>query len=214
MWSTIVGSSLWDEDDSVIKIFLTMMALKDADDVYRGDAYQLGKDSRKGEREALRAWVVLSGPDTKKETPQANEGRRIKAVEGGWLILNAPKYRNQVKEEMKRRRNAKAQKAWRERQAAKGNGKALPGEEAAQRTDGRGAEAIAAESVARFAALPAQLSTKEPEAVPVLEGAVPAVPPLEGATELDQFKAAEKAAMGLGEAAPEHEEDFAEEGGE
>lgn len=120
LWSGVVGSSLWDEPDFVLKIFLTMMALKDADHVYRGSAYQLGKESRKTEPEVLEALKILASPDTKRIEPQPFEGRRIQAVEDGWLILNGEKYRAQVQKEMKRLRDRRSQQAYRERQKATG----------------------------------------------------------------------------------------------
>lgn len=101
-----------------MKVFLTMMALKDADHICRHSAYELGQKSRKDERVVLEALKILSSPDTKRLEPQPFEGRRIKAVEEGWLILNGEKYREMVSIEMKRARNRKAQAAWRSREKA------------------------------------------------------------------------------------------------
>lgn len=115
LWNVVVESSLWDEPDLVVKVFLTMMAVKDADHVVRKTAYQIGVLSRKNEAEVLEALGVLSSPDTKRIEPQEFEGRRIMAVEEGWLILNGGKYREMVQIEMKRARNRRAQAAYRER---------------------------------------------------------------------------------------------------
>lgn len=118
LWSGIVTSSIWDEPDYVLKIFLTMMALKDSDHVVRLSAYQIGKFAKKGEAEVLEALKILSSPDTKRIEPQEYEGRRIQAVEEGWLILNGQKYRDMVRLEMVRSKNRKAQAAYRARQKA------------------------------------------------------------------------------------------------
>lgn len=115
LWSGIVDSSIWDEPDYVVKVFLTMMAVKDADHIVRFSAYQLGRKARKTEAEVLDALKILSSPDTRRLAPQEHEGRRILAVEEGWLILNGSKYRELVSLEMKRARNRRAQAAWRER---------------------------------------------------------------------------------------------------
>jgi transposase len=127
LWSSIVDSSLWEEPDCVVKIFLTMLALKDRDHVYRGTAYKLAKRSNKDELEVLEALKVLSSPDSRRQEHQEFDGRRIKAVEDGWLILNGEKYRSKVREEMTRLRNARSQKSFREREKMK-NGNPLPGE--------------------------------------------------------------------------------------
>jgi hypothetical protein len=127
-----VDSSLWDEPDWIVKIFVTMLAKKDADHIYRGTAYQLHKDSRKTEVEVLEALKVLSSPDRLRKEPQPYEGRRVKAVPEGWLILNGEAYRDMVAIEMRRRSNARAQEKWRQKQKLAreypGSGVPQPGE--------------------------------------------------------------------------------------
>lgn len=134
LWSCIVESSLWDLNDAVVKIYLTMLAKRDADDIYRGTAYALGRQSRKSEAEVLEAWKILSSPDTQRLEPQPEEGRRIRAVKEGWFIINAAKYREMVQQEMKRARDRKSQAAFRDRK----KGKKLPGESLHQRAMERG----------------------------------------------------------------------------
>lgn len=133
LWNGIVDSSIWDEPDYVIKIFLTMMAIKDMDHVVRFSAYQIGRKSRKDEQEVLDALKILSSPDKRRKEKQQFDGRRIKAVEEGWLILNGEKYRALVSLEMKRARDRKAQKKFREKQKAAqesmAKSKPLPGED-------------------------------------------------------------------------------------
>lgn len=115
LWNGIVDSSIWREPDYVIKIFLTMMALKDSDHIVRLTAYQIGERAKKGEQEVLDALKILSSPDTKRIEKQDFDGRRIKAVEEGWLVLNGEKYRSMVRLEMKRAKNRRGQSAYRER---------------------------------------------------------------------------------------------------
>lgn len=119
LWSPIVDSSIWDEPDFVCKIWITMLALKDSDDVCRTNAYQLAKRSRKTEEEVLEALRILSSPDTRRIETQEFDGRRIKAVEDGWLILNAAKYRELVQKEMERARWRRAQALKRAREREK-----------------------------------------------------------------------------------------------
>ena len=119
IWAGIVDSSIWDEDDRTVKVFMTLLALKDWDHVYRGDAYKLARQSRKSEVEVLDALKILASPDTRRVSMQPYEGRRIKAVEDGWLVLNGDKYQKLIRTEMKRRRNARAQQSWRSRNRSK-----------------------------------------------------------------------------------------------
>jgi len=115
LWSGIVDSSLWDEPDNVVKVFMTMLAVKDSDHIVRFNAYQLARKSRKTELEVMEALKVLAAPDKRRLEHQEFEGRRIKSVEEGWLVLNGEKYRSKVSLEMRRARNRKAQAARRER---------------------------------------------------------------------------------------------------
>jgi hypothetical protein len=146
IWSTIVDSSLWEEDGDVVKVFVTMLAVKDADHVCRLDAYRIakkcnfrGKDGRVDEIKVLDILKVLASPDKRRVAEQEFEGRRIKAVEDGWLVLNGEKYRSMVKREMERARWRRAQAL--RRQKRKGNGKPLAGELAAMKALEAGDEA-------------------------------------------------------------------------
>jgi hypothetical protein len=96
LWSRIVDSSIWSEPDSVCKIFITMLACKDMDHVVRMNAYNISVRARKTEKEVLDALKILSSPDKKRLEPQPFEGRRIRKVEDGWLILNGEMYRKMM----------------------------------------------------------------------------------------------------------------------
>jgi len=92
IFSKIVDSSLWCEPDGVVKVFMTMLAKKDGDNVVRGSAFNISQWAKKTEAEVLEALKILSSPDTKRLEPQPYEGRRIEKVEDGWMILNGATY--------------------------------------------------------------------------------------------------------------------------
>ena len=143
IFSKIVDSSLWQESDCVVKVFLTMLAKKDWDHVVRANAYAIGRWALKTESEVLEALKVLSSPDKRRIEPQPHEGRRIKKVEDGWLILNGEHYRNMTKAAHRASYQAKwqAEKRAKERMLQSiGKGKPLPGESAAVRASERGDE--------------------------------------------------------------------------
>ena len=117
-----MDSSLWDEDSDVCKVFMTLLAVKDSDHICRLDTYKIAKkcNFRKGDQSideirVLDILKLLASPDNKRLLNQEFGGRRIKAVEGGWLVLNGEKYRQMVAEEMKRARWRKSQAAARKR---------------------------------------------------------------------------------------------------
>lgn len=110
VFSKIVDSSIWTEPDSVCKVFITMLALKDADQVVRFNAFGLARrcwpTDPDAEKRVLEALAVLSSPDTKRIEPQPYDGRRIQKVQEGWLILNGQTY-----EDLMRSVNRRAYKA-------------------------------------------------------------------------------------------------------
>jgi len=111
LWSMIVESSLWqDEDDATCKVFVTMLAIKDPDHIVRMSAYQIGKKSNKTEAQVLAALKILAAPDKKRLEPQEFEGRRIEKVDAGWLVLNGPKYQEMMQEMIRQRDQARWQR--------------------------------------------------------------------------------------------------------
>lgn len=121
LFSKIVDSSLWREEDLVVKIFLTLLAKKDFDHVVRATAFMIGEWAKKTEGEALEALRILSSPDTKRLEPQPFEGRRIEKVEGGWLILNGQYYEDLMRRENRREYKARKQKEYRDRKKMEPN---------------------------------------------------------------------------------------------
>jgi hypothetical protein len=127
IWSGIVDSTLWAEEGDVVKVFMTMLATKDSDHICRLDAYRIGSKCHIDELKVLDILKLLASPDTRRKSKQDHDGRRIKLVEDGWLILNGEKYRKMVQDEARKARWRKAQAAARERKRNKT--KLLPGEQ-------------------------------------------------------------------------------------
>lgn len=136
LWSGIVDSSLWEESGDVVKVFMTILAVKDSDHVCRLDTYKIAKKCALDELKVLDILKVLASPDTRRKTNQLYEGRRIKAVEDGWLVLNGEFYRNKVSDEMRKARLRRSQAAFRERASKKKT--PLSGEVEAIRAEQRG----------------------------------------------------------------------------
>ena len=120
LWSPIVDSSLWEENGDVVKVFMTMLATKDSLHICELDAYRIAnrchfktKDGGVDELRVLDILKLLASPDKRRQSKQEFEGRRIKAVEGGWLILNGEKYRKMVQKEQIKARNRRSQATYR-----------------------------------------------------------------------------------------------------
>ena len=94
LFNKIVDSSIWDEQLHVRVMFVTLLALKDADHVVWGyDEYRLKKRANMSLEQVQDSLKVLSSPDRLRPN-QPHEGRRIEKVhsedgmQSGWLVLN------------------------------------------------------------------------------------------------------------------------------
>ena len=92
LWSKILDSSIWMEDKETRLVWITMLAMKDADGFVRAAKVALAYRARVTDDECEKALKILMAPDPQSMTPD-NEGRRIREVPGGWLILNHDLYR-------------------------------------------------------------------------------------------------------------------------
>lgn len=150
IWSSIVNSSLWREAYHVRILFASMLAVKDRNFMVYGDSYKLSTLANITEEEAIDAIRVLSSPDTKRIAPQEYGGRRIEAVDGGWLILNARKYRDMMRKQYKLQ--------WQRDNRAKKSGKPSTVSRAAQERDSKrratGEDRAAREAFVRVAGEP------------------------------------------------------------
>lgn len=77
-----------------------------------GGLAALARISKEHAEDALR---VLSEPDPETLT-QANDGRRIERVDGGWKLLNWEKYREKARSAVIREQNRQAQERFRNKQ--------------------------------------------------------------------------------------------------
>lgn len=114
LFSDLVASSVWDEDDKTRIVWITMLALKDRDHFVRGTVRFIALASRIPESDCLRAIDILSEPDPRSRTPD-NDGRRIQAEPGGWLVLNGRKYNEMLSHAERREYNARKQAEYRKR---------------------------------------------------------------------------------------------------
>lgn len=92
LFGSILTSSIWCEAQGTRLVWITMLLLADSDGrvwgAVPGIARQAGV-SLKAAREAI-AVLEQSDPDSRSDE---DEGRRIRAIPGGWQIINSRKYR-------------------------------------------------------------------------------------------------------------------------
>ncbi len=111
--SNIVFSTLWGLDGDTCKVWVTMMALADADGYVGNTVPGLARVANLPVEKVVEALDVFVSPDEYSRTPD-NDGRRIEVVEGGWVLLNHGLYRG--KRDLEDRRAADRERKRRQRE--------------------------------------------------------------------------------------------------
>jgi len=95
LFSSIVTSSIWCEDDKTFRVWVALLALSDQEGIVEGSVPGLANLCRLTPAEMRAALEKLSSPDPDSRSPEF-EGRRIEKIEGGWRLLNYEKYRQKA----------------------------------------------------------------------------------------------------------------------
>lgn len=95
LFSSIVTSSVWCEDDATLRVWIAMLATSDAEGIVEGSIPGFANLARVSVEQLRTSLEKLSAPDPYSRTPD-HEGRRVEAIEGGWRILNYEKHREQA----------------------------------------------------------------------------------------------------------------------
>lgn len=112
LFGSIVNSTIWREDKDTKIVWITMLAMADKDGVVETSFPGLADAARVSMEECRSSLDKLMSPDEHSRTKD-NEGRRIREVDGGWLILNHAKYRHKMSEEYRREQGAIRQQVFR-----------------------------------------------------------------------------------------------------
>jgi hypothetical protein len=96
IFTKILDSSIWLEPTPTRIVWVTLIAAMDEDGfVQSACVANLAHKARVTLKEATEAVKILEGPD-ENSSDKDNDGRRIEKVPGGWMVLNASKYRELV----------------------------------------------------------------------------------------------------------------------
>lgn len=101
LFTTILDSTIWQESKETRLVWITMLAMKDKQQIVQASVPGLAKRAGVEVTECEVALARLKAPDPYSRT-KAHEGRRVEEVEGGWLILNGAKYRELMSREDRR----------------------------------------------------------------------------------------------------------------
>lgn len=90
---SIVTSSVWAEADDTFRLWIYMLATANSDGFVEGTIPGLAVICRSTVQRMAKMLSILAAPDKHSRTPD-HEGRRIKAVKGGWVVLNRTLHRD------------------------------------------------------------------------------------------------------------------------
>src|SRR5664279_4280488 len=108
--NSILSSTIWREDPVTVKVWITMLAMADADGVVEASIPGLADFARVSIDETKVALTKFLSPDEYSRSKEY-EGRRVEVADGGWLILNYDKYRFKLSpEDRKERERTKKQR--------------------------------------------------------------------------------------------------------
>lgn len=127
LFSSIVASTIWREDDKTRLVWITMLAMKNERHIVEASLPGLADLARVTIKECEKAIEKLESRD-KYSRNQEHEGRRIEKVDGGWKILNGEYYRHQMSLEDKREYQKLYHRTYRAKKKMLKNGTAMPGE--------------------------------------------------------------------------------------
>lgn len=123
LFSSLVTSTVWMEDNETRILWITMLALADKNGEVQGSIPGLARIagiSIEGCRASLAKFL---SPDKDSRTKE-DEGRRVIEIEGGWHLLNYSKYRRMASKEDQVEKASERTRRWRERKRLSTDGDA------------------------------------------------------------------------------------------
>ena len=115
LFDSIIHSTIWQEDLHVKVVWVTMLALTDANGEVMASIPGLAKAAGVSIPQCEEALEKFMAPDRYSRSSE-DEGRRITKIDGGWELVNYRKYRELKSMEQEREKAAERQRRFRDRQ--------------------------------------------------------------------------------------------------
>lgn len=92
IYGSILDSSIWATDIATRVVWVALLTMADRHGVVAASVDGIARRANVSEEQVSAALTELQLPDPKSKS-RAHRGRRLRQVDGGWLILNYTKYR-------------------------------------------------------------------------------------------------------------------------
>lgn len=93
IYQTILDSSIWGEEHATRLVWITLLAMADFNGRVEASVGGLARRAQVTEAECKAALEILSSPDPDDKS-KVDEGRRIRPVERGWVVVSHSYYRD------------------------------------------------------------------------------------------------------------------------
>lgn len=118
LWSDITTSSIWETPEHVRIVWITLLAMKDEVGFVSASMSGLRRAANLPLERVVEAVGVLESPDPDSRTSD-NEGRRIRKVEGGWVVMNHARFTTRISEEYRKMYKAQKMREYRSKASQK-----------------------------------------------------------------------------------------------
>jgi len=95
--ATIIHSSIWQEPPVTRVVWVTMLAMADANGIVHASVSGLARAANVTRKDCQDALASFLGPDP--DSRDKTTGERIEEIDGGWFIINHAKYRDKQSRE-------------------------------------------------------------------------------------------------------------------
>jgi hypothetical protein len=119
LFSSILRSSVWFEDHATVRVWITILALKDGNGVVHGSEEYLAYQARVTLKECEAALNKFMSSDPASHTKEQGGRRLTQLSHDEWLVINHAKYRDLSPVEMNREYWRVKKKNFRDRRRAK-----------------------------------------------------------------------------------------------
>jgi hypothetical protein len=119
LFTSIITSTIWAEDDATRIVWITLLALADKNGEVQGSVPGIARMAAVSIESCRAAFVKFMSPDPDSRTKD-DEGRRVEEIEGGWVLLNHQKYRDMSSGEDRKVQAAIRQKRARQKRERNG----------------------------------------------------------------------------------------------
>jgi len=116
LFTSIITSTIWAEDDATRIVWITLLALADKNGEVQGSVPGIARLAAVSIESCRAAFVKFMSPDLDSRTKD-DEGRRVEEIEGGWVLLNHRKYREMASGEDRKAQDAIRQQRARDKRA-------------------------------------------------------------------------------------------------